>query len=169
MDSLQPVDLLVALKLAALGDANTPLRDLEEQLGIPKSTLALSLKRLAAYRIVREVGGLRRLQRIGVRDLVEAGARWIAPGEIGDIELGLFTSHAAEPLAHHLMGDPDPLVMPLPRGPDRGRAVTPIHPAAPRAAARDEKLYRLLVITDAFRIGRARDREVAKTELRRWT
>lgn len=46
--------------------------------------------------------------------------------------------------------------------------MTPIHPLAPEAAASDEKLYRLLVIADAFRIGRARDREVARMELPRW-
>lgn len=167
MDSLQPVDVLVALKLAALGDADISVRDLDEQLGVPKSTISLSLRRLREHRILREVGGKRRLQRIALRDLVETGIRWIAPAEIGDYELGLPTSHAAEPLASHLRGDPDPLVIPLPHGPARGRAVTPIHPLAPQAAASDEKLYRLLVIADAFRIGRPRDREVAKMELRR--
>lgn len=52
-------------------------------------------------------------------------------------------------------------------GPAHGRVVTPIHPLAPEAAAKDERLYRLLVIADAFRIGRARDREVARMELHR--
>lgn len=168
MDSLQPVDVLVVLKLAALGDAEASVRELDEQLGVPKSTISLSLRRLREHHLLREVGGRRRLQRIALRDLVETGIRWIAPAEIGDYELGLPTSHAAEPLASHLRGDPDPLVIPLPHGPARGRAVTPIHALAPRAAANDEKLYRLLVIADAFRIGRPRDREVAKMELRRY-
>lgn len=168
MDALQPVDLLVALKLAASGDMDMSLRDIEEQLGVPRSTASLSLKRLGSHRIVRDIGGKRKIQRIALRDLIEGGIRWIAPGEVGDFELGLLTSHAAEPLASHLMGDPEPLVMPLPHGPARGRAVTPIHPLAPQAAAKDEQLYRLLVIADAFRVGRARDREVARRELRRW-
>lgn len=167
MDTLQSIDLLLALKLAASEDADASLRVLEEQTGVPRSTLSLSLRRLAAHRIVRSVGGKRQLQRLAMRDLVESGARWIAPAELGDFELGLLTSHAAEPLVSHLRGDPDPLVMPLPHGPARGRSVTPIHPLAPQAAARDEKLYRLLVITDAFRVGRSRDREVARMELRR--
>jgi len=168
MDTLQPICLLVALKLVALGDAGSSLRELEAQLGAPKSTISLSLRRLREHRILREVDGKHKIQRLAARDLIEHGIRWIAPGEIGDYELGLLTSHAAEPLASHLMGDPDPLVMPLPHGPARGRVVTPIHRLAPQAAANDEKLYRLLVIADAFRIGRARDREVAAMELRKW-
>lgn len=169
MDNLQPVDLFLALKLAALDDPGASLRDLEEQLGISRSTLQLSMKRLVAHRIVQEAAGRRKLLRIGLRDLIESGARWIAPAHVGSFTLGLFTSHSAEPLASHLRGDPDPLVIPLPEGPDRGRAVTPIHPDAPVAAAGDDRLYRLLVITDAFRVGRGRDREVARIELRRRT
>jgi hypothetical protein len=37
-----------------------------------------------------------------------------------------------------------------------------------RSAAKDPKLYRLLAVVDALRIGRARDREIAAAELRAW-
>jgi len=40
-----------------------------------------------------------------------------------------------------------------------------VAPLAPRAAAHDPKLLMLLALVDAFRIGRARDREVAAAEL----
>jgi hypothetical protein len=92
--------------------------------------------------------------------------RWIAPAKIGDYELGLPTAHVADVLAEKFAGDDDPVVMPLPHGPVRGRAVTPLHPLAPQAAARDGKLHDLLALTDAFRVGSARDRQVAAVELR---
>jgi hypothetical protein len=75
------------------------------------------------------------------------------------------TAHSAPSLAPKFIGGDDPVVIPLPRGPARGRAVTPLHPLAPGAAARDPKLYTLLALVDAFRIGGAREREVAATEL----
>lgn len=165
--ALEPVDLLVAMKIAAAAEIRLSPRELAEQLGVPESAVMQSMQRLTALKIVRPEESGWRINRLAFRDLMEHGVRWIAPGEVGDFDLGLPTSHMAEPLASHLRSDPDPLVMPLPHGPVRGRAVTPIHPMAPRAATKDEKLYRLLVIADAFRIGRARDREVAKMELRR--
>ena len=72
----------------------------------------------------------------------------------------------ARVLASKLPGDSDPLVMPLDEGPVRGRAVAPLHPAAGLAASKDPKLRDLLALVDAIRIGKAREREVAASELR---
>jgi hypothetical protein len=92
--------------------------------------------------------------------------RNVAPARVGDYELGLPTAHAAAVLAAKFTGDDDPVVMPLAHGPVRGRVVRPLHPLAPPAAARDPQLYELLAIIDVFRVGRARDRQVAAAERR---
>ncbi len=39
---------------------------------------------------------------------------------------------------------------------------------APLAATKDERFYRLLVLADAFRVGRARERKIASEEIRKW-
>src|SRR5689334_8584463 len=165
VDSLKPADVLVLLKLAASGAAS--VRTLESELGLSKSTVALSLRRLREADILTEDGerGLR-INKLVARDFLVHRARWIAPAKVGDFELGLATAHTSEFLAHKLSGDPDPVVLPLPHGPVRGRAVSPVHPRAPATASKDPALLRLLAILDALRIGRARDREVAAAELR---
>ena len=165
VDSLKPADVLVLLKLAAGGLAS--VRTLESELGLSKSSVALSLRRLYEAEILKDDDerGLR-INKLVARDFLEHGARWVAPAKVGDFELGLATAHTSKFLAHKLSGDPDPVVLPLPHGPVRGRAVTPLHPKAPAAALRDPALLRLLAILDALRIGRARDREVAAAELR---
>jgi hypothetical protein len=106
------------------------------------------------------------VNKLMARDFLEHGVRWIAPAKVGDFQLGLPTAHSFESLARKLAGDPDPVVLPLPQGPVRGRAVSPLHPRAPAAAERDPDLLRLLAIVDALRMGRTRDREVAVAELR---
>jgi hypothetical protein len=68
--------------------------------------------------------------------------------------------------AQLLGAEADTLVIPLPHGPVRGRAVSPIHPLAPAAAARDPRLHRMLALVDTFRVGRARERAIAARELR---
>lgn len=165
-----PADLLVLLKLAAHREASPSARELEAELGISKSSIANSLIRLRELELIKDgaAPGSRRVNRVILRDFLEHAVRWLVPATVGDFELGLPTAHSAKAFATKLSGDDDPLVLPLPHGPKRGRAVSPIHPKAPEAARRDPELLHLLTIVDAFRVGRARDREVAAAELRAW-
>jgi hypothetical protein len=160
---LLPVDLLVAMKLAVSAGEPASGRALSKGLGLPHSSVALSLHRLHALGLLRDDG---QVNKLALRDCLQHAVRWIAPAEVGDFELGLLTAHAAPSMAAKLSGDDDPLVIPLPHGPKRGRAVTPIHRAAPAAAAKDAKLHQLLAVVDSFRVGGAREREVASAELR---
>ncbi len=166
-NQIQPLDVLVLLKLAATGREDLSVRELGRDLGgLPKSTVDVSVRRLRAHGLVREHEGKRQVNRLLARDLIEKAIRWLAPADVGRIDLGVATAHAAAPLAGRLMGDAEPVVMRLSEGPVRGRTVTPLHPNAPLAASRDPRLHELLAIVDALRIGRARDREVAIEELR---
>jgi hypothetical protein len=164
--SLLPIDLLVALKLVAHDGEPSSVRQLEEELGLSKSAVANSLHRLVALDLVKNEPTGRRVNKLLLRDCLQHAVRWIAPAHVGDFELGLSTAHTNPGLKEKLVGDDDPVVIPLPHGPVRGRAVSPLHPLAPAAAAKDAKLHRLLAVVDAFRIGRARDRQLAVTELR---
>jgi hypothetical protein len=166
VDNLLPVDLLVAAKVAVGANASASVRRIGEELGMSKSAVAYSLKRLVALDLIKEGPNGRHVNRIALRDCFEHAARWIAPAKVGDFELGLPTAHTAPMLADKLLGGADPVVMPLAHGPVRGRAVPPLHPLAPKAASADPKLHALLAIIDTFRVGRARDRQVAAAELR---
>lgn len=174
LDTLSRLDLLVLLKLAAspAADHRDPpaspetIRDIAAALEVSKTLVGRSVQRLRAQSLVVEEGDRRRLNRIMLRELFVHGVRWIAPARLGKVVLGMPTAHAASPLAERLPGDPDPVVIPLEEGPMRGRSVTPIHPCAGKAASKDRKLHELLAIVDGIRIGNAREREVATTELR---
>jgi hypothetical protein len=170
---LAPLDLLVAMKIALHDGEPASMRRLADELGSSKSSVGNSIRNLVRLGLVKEDEAPhgKSLKRVRVdkrllRDCLEHSVRWIAPAEIGDFELGLPTAHAAKPLADKLRGDADPLVIPLAHGPMRGRAVTPLHDLAPAAAAKDPKLHRLLALVDALRVGRARDRQLAREELR---
>ena len=78
------------------------------------------------------------------------------------------TVHAAPPLEDKFApSEEPPPVWPDPEGRVRGTAFSPIYKAAPVAARQDKPLYELLVLVDAIRDGRARERQFAVTELRR--
>lgn len=56
-------------------------------------------------------------------------------------------------------------VWPHPNGSVRGVGVEPLHPAVPFAAMQDAKLYELLALFDALRVGKARERGMALERL----
>lgn len=163
IERLQASDLLLAMKLAvSSAEDSASIRSLGEALDLSKSTVANSLQRLQKLGLIRKG---HQVNKLALRDCLEHASRWIAPATVGDYELGLLTAHAEPSMAGKFSGDDDPMVIPLPHGPDRGRAVTPLHPSAPAAAKKDPKLHRLLAVVDSFRIGGAREREVASAEL----
>jgi hypothetical protein len=49
----------------------------------------------------------------------------------------------------------------------RGESFSPLYKSAPSAAKKDSKLYQLLALVDAIRGGRARERDIAKKELKK--
>jgi hypothetical protein len=45
--------------------------------------------------------------------------------------------------------------------------IEPLHPAAPKACLKDTKLYEYLVLCDALRVGKAREKNLAMVELKK--
>ena len=84
----------------------------------------------------------------------------------GEITRGIPTLHAGPPLSKMLVssGDPPP-VWPDPEGDVRGQSFSPLYKSVPKAARQDLSLYEILVLTDAIRGGRPREREIAVKEI----
>jgi len=73
------------------------------------------------------------------------------------------TGYAARPLREEMAAPDDPAapVWPDPDGECRGQELTPLCRSVPKAARNDAALYEWLVLADALRAGRARERELA--------
>lgn len=101
-------------------------------------------------------------------EFLEHGIQYAFVPERGSLQRGMPTAHAAPPLNQYFgeSGEPPP-VWPDPEGSVRGEAFSPLYKSAPTAAKNDDRLYELLAITDAIRGGRARERDIAKKELKK--
>jgi hypothetical protein len=164
MSSISGRDVLVLLKVTAHQNEALSMRRLAAGLEMSPSSVADSVKRLRSVGLMKQSRGAE-INRIGVREFLVHGLRWIAPGSVSGVELGLRTAAAASPLREQLIGSEE-MVMPLKGGPDRGVAVSPIDEAAPRAAQQDPQLHKLLALADAIRVGNARSKELAASEIR---
>jgi hypothetical protein len=81
------------------------------------------------------------------------------------LAVGVPTSHSAPAFAGVFAPGSTDFVWPHPNGSVRGVGVEPLHPSVPYAAMQDAKLYEMLALFDALRVGKARERGMALERL----
>ncbi len=155
---LQPIDIVVALKLSLLGGEDLSFEQLEGQTTISSSSLHRSTGRLQAARLVMPN---RRVHRRALVDLLLHGVRYVYYVQPGQVTRGQPTAWAAPPLNEVIASKELPPVWPDPLGEARGVAITPLHASALNAARADPALFELLALVDALRIGNSRERDLA--------
>jgi hypothetical protein len=160
--ALKPQDLLVALKLAVLGQKPAPYADLALALGMSASEVHASVGRLKLARLAVFVDERLRIVTASLKEFVLHGAKYAFPATIGTSTVGMPTGYAVAPLVSLIVQSEDlPPVWPDAKGTRRGIAFYPLYPSAPLAARNDVTLYEYLALFDALRGGRARERQLA--------
>ena len=163
---LRPQDLVTLLKLACLPAGGWTFASVGHELGLSNSAVHRGLERAAS-------GGLYRPRRKDIVpgalvELLVHGARFVYPASLGGEARGLPTAWGAPPLSEPLVFNPEKApVWPDAMGDVRGMAIEPLHPAVPDAARRDRRLWELLALFDAIRVGGARERQLAAEMLER--
>ena len=93
------------------------------------------------------------------------GAKYAFPGVRLTLAVGVPTSHSAPAFAGVFTPGSTDFVWPHPNGTVRGVGDEPLHPSVPFAAMQDAKLYEMLALFDALRVGKARERGMALERL----
>ncbi len=165
---LKPQDVLLVLKLAALGGKPWTQVQLASELGFSQGEVSSGLKRaLAARLLIQESEGPRPAGSLLI-EFVLHGVPCVFVPDRGALTRGMPTAEAA-PAFKNLLAPTDqpPPVWPDPEGKVRGEAFSPLYRSAPWAARQDAALYDLLALVDGLRGGRARVRSFARQELRK--
>ncbi|MDZ7661657.1 hypothetical protein [Thiohalophilus sp.] len=166
--NLKPQDVLFLLKLVAGGKEPWSFNKLAVELGMSPSEVHAAAKRALAARLaVKEDDkiwpNIRNLE-----DFLLHGIQYVFVPDRGGLNRGMPTAHAAAPMDTWFVEDKQPPpVWPDPQGKVRGESFSPLYKSAPVAAKHDSELYELLALVDAVRGGRAREREIAKKELKK--
>ncbi|MBT3068140.1 hypothetical protein [Rhodoferax sp. U11-2br] len=93
------------------------------------------------------------------------GAKYAFPAVKLPLVVGVPTSHSAPAFADVFAPGSIDFVWPHPNGTVRGVGLEPLHPSVPFAAMQDAKLYEMLALFDALRVGKARERGMALVRL----
>lgn len=94
------------------------------------------------------------------------GVRYAFPAVKGEYCKGVPTAHSAKVLRNYIVSNEnDKFVWPYEKGKARGIRVNPLYRSVPEAVKNSPDLYDILALIDALRVGKAREREIAKKEL----
>ncbi len=143
----------------ALGDTYDRI-----ELGISASEVSESINRSVFAGLLAQ--DKNRLMRTAVMEFLEHGLRYVYPQQPGALVRGLPTAHAAKPLSDLIQSE-EAYVMPYGKGTVRGQAIEPLHPKLAEACLKDADFYELIALSDALRVGRARERQLAIQELKK--
>jgi len=161
---MRPQDLVILLKIVALGQEPWYHHTLAESLGISQSEVSQSLSRSRYSGLID--ASRKEVSRLSLLDFIQHGVKFVFPQHPGALVRGMPTAHAAPPLVDEIASQ-EAYVWPYALGNVRGQAIEPLYRSVPEAAQRDPDLYALLALVDAVRVGRARERQLAMEHLRK--
>jgi len=156
-------DVLVLLWLAAHPGPWT-FRALAQEMKIDVAALHRSVGRLKRAKLVDSD---RQLNRANVEEFLLHGVRYVIPGNLGAEERGIPTAWGVEPLRGSLASSGPTPVWPSPHGTFRGPTLEPVSEVAVDLAVANPAMSQWLGLVDAIRVGRARERKLASSELSR--
>ena len=163
---LKPQDVVILLKLVAIGKEDWSFSTLSTALYMSPSEVHAGIHRSMAAKLALKTSDRVKPAIRSLEEFLIHGLRYVFVPDRGEITRGMPTLHAGPPLSQMFVSSNDPPpVWPDPEGNVRGQSFSPLYKSVPKAAGQDRQLYELLVLADAIRGGRQREREIAVKEI----
>ena len=161
-NGMRPQDIVVLLKIIALGKKQWQSKDLAQSLYISGSEVSEALHR-------NEIAGLidfnkKKVNRQGLFEFLEHGLHYVFPQAPGAMANGIPTAHG-HPFMKEFFDSELVYVWPDFAGEVRGLSIEPLYPNQVKAVKEDARLYKLLALTDVIRVGKTRELKIATSEL----
>nr|WP_294922704.1 hypothetical protein [uncultured Flavobacterium sp.] len=162
-NGMRPHDIVILLKIISYNHDNWLMKDLAYELLISQSEISESLNRSILSGLISS--NKKRIMKSSLLDFIIYGLKYVFPQKPGPMVRGIKTSHSSIPLSEIILSN-EIFVWPHFEGNSKGFAVEPLHPNVPKACLNDPKLYELLSLIDAIRLGNNREFNIAINELK---
>jgi DNA-binding transcriptional MocR family regulator len=156
-------DILLLLKVVCLDNEPWNQKPVADALGLSQSEVSEAVARCKYAGLIDPKG--KKVMKLALLEFLQFGLRYVFPQKPGAVVRGIPTSHSAAPLKDQIQST-EHYVWPYAKGTVRGQSIIPLYPSVPEAALKDAKLYELLALVDALRVGRAREKELAIIEIK---
>ena len=164
-NGMRPQDIVILLKLSILDSKILRFSNIAEALFISASEVSESLERSRMAGLVSE--DKREVYKESLIEFLQGGLKYVFPAIPGSTVRGMPTAHSAPPLNGIIASQSDVFVWPFSKGTARGQSIIPLYKTVPAASQMDSKLYELLALSDAVRVGNVREVKLAIEELRK--
>jgi hypothetical protein len=161
-NSMKSQDVVILLKIIALNNDNWQQLPLAHSLKMSQSEVSQSVARSKYAGLLDDSG--KRVMRQALIDFLQYGLAVVFPAKPGAIVRGMPTAHSAPPL-NLVISSGENYVWPFAMGDIRGHGITPLYSSVPQAVLDDDRLYELLSLVDALRVGKAREKNLAVQQL----
>ncbi len=172
---LKPQDIVILLKIlsAVTLSKNYSFEELTQNelarlLCMSPSEVNAGIKRLVLSGLLGPVQRVNRRVFMPIKAAVEecliSGIKYFFPTQLKAYTRGIVTSYAAPIFEKYIVLGNDPVpVWPCAEGDQRGLTLEPLYRSVPQSIIKhpDPIFYDLLVLVDAIRIGRVRERNIA--------
>jgi len=129
-------------------------KDLSWSLRISESEVSGSLNRSMISGLISP--DKKKVMKSAFLKFIEFGVRYVFPAVPGKIARGVATAHSAPILKDHFISE-EIYVWPSKSGRSKGQSVAPLSLYQVDAATEDAKLYDMLALLDAIRLGKPRE------------
>jgi predicted transcriptional regulator len=163
-NGMRPQDVVILLKIASKKQFPWQMKDLAAELMISSSEVSESINRSVQAGLIS--ADKKTLMKAALLEFLNHGLKYVYPQHPGAMVRGIATAHSAQPLKK-IIQSKENYVWSWPEGNVRGQSIQPLHPSVPAACIKDQELYELLSLTDALRLGKKREQEVAFKELQK--
>ena len=179
---MRPQDIVVLLELVTRGYSNSSeqfpkgllfignitAKELSVTLQISEAEIGHSIRRSRFAGLLMGSGRLvtGQVARHALYEFLLHGIEYVFPVKPGHLTRGVPTAHSAAPLSGIIQAT-EQYVWPHEEGQVRGQAIEPLFRTVPDIVVQNERLYQLLALTDALRVGRSREVNLAREELKR--
>ncbi len=162
--TMSPQDVVILLKVISYGNEPWSQVPLASALCMSQSEVSKSIARSKYAGLLDPSGKV--VRRMALMEFLQFGLKYVYPQTPGAIVRGIPTAHSAPPLNQSIQSNEN-YVWPSGKGKVRGQSIIPLYASVVDAVQNDSKLYEMLALADALRVGRARERELAIAELKK--
>lgn len=163
---MRPQDIVILIMIISIKKENWRNIDIANALNMSASEISEALNRCMIAKLIDS--SKRKVNTNSLIEFIIYGLKYVFPSEPGAVVRGIATAHSAYPINDRIADSDDNYVWPHAKGNLRGQAIEPLYRTIPAIVNNNNKLfYELLVIIDAIRIGRARERNIAIEELKK--
>ena len=160
---MRPQDIVILLKISTLQASTWFMKDIAYELYISAGEVSESINRSVIAGFL--ASDKKTLMKQALLEFLQHGIKYVFPQRPGAVVRGIATAYSAAPLSNVIQSN-EPIVWSYAEGDMRGQSIEPLYPSVPKACLRDPKLYEVLTLVEALRIGRVREQKLAIEELR---